>query len=62
MADVNPSARWELYKKYGSYYPTAQDIIDLSKQHPGFNLSDLTINQIRWKKDGCGFTMLQIVY
>jgi hypothetical protein len=52
----------ELYRRYGFYWPTKEDIIQLSKDHENFSLDDFYIRKIRWKKEGCGFTMLQLEF
>jgi hypothetical protein len=50
------------YKKYGFYWPTAEDIEQLARDHQDFNLNDLVLDRIRYKADGCGFTMLQLLF
>jgi hypothetical protein len=52
----------ELFQRYGFYWPTADDIIKLAKDHPTFTLDDLVVERIGWKKEGCGFKMIQLVF
>jgi hypothetical protein len=52
----------ELYRRYGFYWPTKEDIVQLSIDHKNFTLDDLVIKKIRFKREGCGFTMLQLEF
>lgn len=62
-AKCSTQAEWiALYKKYGFYWPTEQDLLQLAAENPKFNLSDLVIEKIRWKKECCGFSMIQLVF
>lgn len=36
--------------------------MQLSMDHPNFNISDLVLDSIHWKKQGCGFSMLRLVF
>lgn len=47
---------------YGFYWPTPEDIIKISRETKNFNMSDLVLQKIRFKKDGCGFTYLRLVF
>lgn len=62
LEKLNEEQRIDGFKKFGFYWPTKADLQQLAKDHPGFMLSDLVIDRIRFKKDGCGFTMLQLVF
>jgi hypothetical protein len=52
----------DLYKKYGFYWPTENDLVQLAMDHPNFDLNDLVVEQVRWKSNSCGFSFIQLVF
>ena len=55
--------KWiDLYKKYGFYWPTENDLVQLAMDHPNFDLNDLVVEQVRWKSNSCGFSFIQLVF
>lgn len=55
--------KWiDLYKKYGFYWPTEADLVQLAMENPDFNMSDLVVEQVRWKSNSCGFSYIQLVF
>lgn len=36
--------------------------MQLAVDHPDMTMSDLTLQAIRWRKEGCGFKMIQLVF
>lgn len=51
-----------LYRKYGFYWPTEEDLVQLAVDHPNFKMSDLVLEQVRWKSSSCGFAFIQLVF
>lgn len=50
------------YKKFGFYWPTQDDLVKLGTDRPDFRMEDLVLEKICWKRQGCGFSMLQLVF
>jgi len=51
-----------LYRKYGFYWPTEDDLVQLAVDFPDFKMSDLIIEKVRWKSNSCGFSFIQLVF
>lgn len=39
-----------LYKQFGFYWPTHEDLTQLLLNHPNFKISDLILEKIAWKR------------
>lgn len=50
LAPVFGDDKKNLYKQYGFYWPTHEDLAQLILNHPNFKISDLILQKIVWKK------------
>lgn len=49
------------YKRFGFFWPRHEDLVKLCMTHK-IEPTDLVLERISWKKDGCGFSLLQLIF
>ena len=49
------------YKQFGFAWPRKEDLVNLMVEYD-IQMKDLILEKVQWKREGCGFSMIQLVF
>lgn len=49
------------YERFGFFWPRENDLVEICMKYD-IEPKDLVLERVAWKKDGCGFSLLQLIF